>query len=42
MLAGTEGAVCLINDILVHGKTQAEHDQRLMTVLKNSVMQVLH
>ena len=25
--------VCLIDDILVHGKTQDEHDQRLTTVL---------
>ena len=28
-----EGVVCLVDDILVSGKTQEEHDQRLVTVL---------
>lgn len=34
ILADTEGAVCLIDDILVYGATQSEHDQRLLIVLK--------
>ena len=34
ILADTEGAVCLIDDILVYGSTQSEHDQRLLKVLK--------
>ena len=34
ILAGMNGVVCLIDDILVYGTTQAEHDQRLMTVLR--------
>jgi len=28
-----EGVVCLVDDILVSGKTQEEHDQRLRVVL---------
>ena len=34
ILAGMEGIVCLIDDILVYGRTQDEHDQRLLAVLK--------
>jgi len=34
ILADTQGAVCLIDDVLVDGSTQSEHDQRLLTVLK--------
>ena len=34
ILAGMEGAVCLIDDILVYGSTKAEHDHRLLAVLK--------
>ena len=34
ILQGLEGAVCLIDDILVYGKTQEEHDKRLTTVLQ--------
>ena len=34
ILADTEGAVCLIDDILVYGKSQLEHDQYLLAVLK--------
>ena len=34
MLAGMDGVVCLIDDILVYGTTQAEHDQRLLKVLR--------
>ena len=33
ILQGLEGVVCLIDDILVYGKTQEEHDKRLATVL---------
>ena len=29
ILNGKEGVVCMIDDILVHGKTQEEHDERL-------------
>ena len=34
ILANTEGAVCLIDDVLVYGSTQSEHDQCLLKVLK--------
>ena len=30
ILADTEGAVCLIDDIFVYGKSQLEHDQHLL------------
>ena len=33
ILGNIEGAVCLIDDVLVHRKTQSEHDQRLLAVL---------
>ena len=33
ILSGLEGVVCMIDDVLVHGKTQLEHDQRLTAVL---------
>ena len=33
-LAGLEGVICHMDDILVVGKDQAEHDQRLSKVLK--------
>ena len=33
ILGDIEGAVCLIDDILIYGETQAEHDQRLLSVL---------
>ena len=33
VLAGLEGVVCMMDDILVHGKTQEEHDDRLDKVL---------
>ena len=29
ILAGLEGVVCMVDDVLVHGRTQEEHDQRL-------------
>ena len=34
ILHGLEEVVCLMDDVLVHGSTQAEHDQRLEAVLK--------
>ena len=34
VLRNLEGVVCLIDDILVHGKTQQEHDERLYAVLE--------
>ena len=34
ILRDLDGVVCLIDDILVHGKTQQEHDVRLHAVLK--------
>jgi len=34
ILGNTEGAVCLINDVLVYSSPQSEHDQRLITILK--------
>ena len=33
VMQGLEGAVCLIDDILIYGKTQEEHDKRLTEVL---------
>eukprot|EP00794_Sanderia_malayensis_P016472 gene16472-18109_t len=33
-LAGLDGVECNIDDVLVHGSNQKEHDQRLHTVLK--------
>ena len=32
-LEGLEGVICIMDDILVHGKTQKEHDERLEAVL---------
>ena len=32
-LEGLEGVMCIMDDILVHGKTQKEHDERLEAVL---------
>ena len=34
ILQGLEGVVCLIDDILVYGKTQEEHDKHLTVVLQ--------
>ena len=33
ILDGLPGVLCMIDDILVHGRTQQEHDKRLITVL---------
>ena len=34
ILEGLDGQVCIIDDILMHGKTQKEHDTSLRAVLK--------
>lgn len=33
ILAGTEGVLCHMDDVLIFGRTQQEHDARLHTVL---------
>ena len=33
ILAGAEGVVCLMDDVLIYGKTEAEHEHRLEKVL---------
>ena len=33
-MEGLDGQVCIIDDILIHGKTQKEHDTSLRAVLK--------
>ena len=33
MLEGIPGVLCITDDVLVHGKTQEEHDERLTLVL---------
>ena len=35
ILGNIEGAVCLICNVLVYGKTQSEHDQCLLAVLNS-------
>jgi transposase InsO family protein len=35
VLSGAEGAACLVDDVLVYARTQAEHDDRLRTVLEH-------
>ena len=37
ILQGLDGVECNIDDVLVHGKDQTEHDQRLEAVLKRLV-----
>ena len=32
MLSGLQGVVCMMDDVLVFGKTEGEHDQQLMAV----------
>ena len=34
ILEGLEGVTCLMDDILVHGANQQEHDTRLLTTLE--------
>ena len=41
ILVGLEGAVCLIDDILVYRKDAEEHDARLRAVLKRLEAEVL-
>lgn len=33
ILSGIEGVVCLVDDILVYGDTQEQHDEQLVKVL---------
>ena len=33
ILANLDGVVCMIDDILIHGRSQDEHDKRLAAVL---------
>ena len=33
ILIGLDGVICMIDDVLIHGKTPQEHDQRLVAVL---------
>ena len=35
VLDAMDGVVCLMDDILIHGKTKAEHDSRLLQVLQH-------
>ena len=37
ILQGLDGVECNIDDVLVHGKDQTEHDQRLEAVLMRLV-----
>ena len=34
ILRGTAGVVCLMDDVLVYGESQEEHDERLLVVMK--------
>ena len=34
LLGGVPGVVCMMDDMLIHGTTQQEHDQRLLAVLQ--------
>ena len=34
MLSGLSGVLCLMDDVLIFGKDQAEHDDQLNIVLK--------
>ena len=34
ILSGLKGTLCLMDDVLIFGKTQEEHDQRLADALK--------
>ena len=34
ILSDLPGVVCLIDDVLVYGSTEAEHDKHLQTVLE--------
>ena len=33
IFTGLDGVICMIDDVLIHGKTPQEHDQRLVAVL---------
>ena len=34
ILEGLEGVLCMVDDVLIHGRTQEEHDQRVVQVLE--------
>ena len=34
VLGDLEGVVCMIDDVLVHGRSQEEHDEHLFKVLE--------
>ena len=34
LLKDLDGVLCLMDDVLVYGKSQSEHDERLVAVLK--------
>ena len=36
ILQGVDGVICLIDDSLVYGKTQEDHDKRLTVVLQKT------
>ena len=38
ILDGLSGVACLIDDILVYGKSQAEHDRHLEAVLEFNLL----
>ena len=38
-LESLEGVICIVDDILVHGKTQKEHNERLEAVLTRTRLQ---
>ena len=42
ILSDLDGAVCLIDDVLVYGKTEQEHDQHLKATLRRISEAVLH
>ena len=41
ILSGVEGVLCMMDDILVHGKTQEEHDNCLLAVLQRIQRSIL-
>ena len=42
MLSGLSGVLCLMDDVLIFGKDQTEHDERLEKVLKRIDLQGSH
>ena len=37
ILIGLEGVVCMMDDILVHGRNTEEHDERLESILRKQL-----